>query len=272
MLGTKVILTEDIELLLERQRKELHESLKYASYIQKALLPNESAVKSYFPEHFLLFMPRDIVSGDFYWQQKKKNRLFFALADCTGHGVPGAFLSILGISFLNQIIERSKEPSAADILNTLREHTMKAMQQTGGAFEQKDGIDMSLFILEVEKGSLQFAGAFQPLYCIRKQNQLIEVPGDKMPIGVAAEEEVSFKNHILELSKGDTVYLFTDGYVDQFGGNSGKKFKYRPFRNLLLNICSYSMEVQKELLLKNFTDWKGNHPQLDDITLFGFRY
>jgi len=217
-------------------------------------------------------MPRDIVSGDFFWKLKKKNLLYFALADCTGHGVPGAFLSILGISFLNLIVEQSTRLSAAEILNILREHTMKALHQTGDAHEQKDGFDMSLIILEMEKGTMQFAGAFQPLYLIKNGNQLVEIPGDKMPIGVGAEEEISFKNHTIELTNGDLVYLFTDGYVDQFGGPDGKKFKYPPFRNLILNVCNYPMDRQKQLLVKNINAWKGNLPQLDDITIFGFRY
>jgi serine phosphatase RsbU (regulator of sigma subunit) len=263
---------KEIREVYERQRKELNESLKYASYIQRALLPSEQALARFFPEHFLLFMPRDIVSGDFFWKLKRKNRLYFALADCTGHGVPGAFLSILGISFLNLIVEQNTQFSAAEILNTLREYTMKALHQTGEANEQKDGIDMSLFILEDEKGILQFAGAFQPLYYLKNGNQLIEIPGDKMPIGISAEEELSFNNHVIELGRGDMVYLFTDGYVDQFGGPKGKKFKYPSFRNLILSICNLPMEMQKQLLIEKFNEWKGEQPQLDDISIFGFKY
>jgi serine phosphatase RsbU (regulator of sigma subunit) len=262
----------NVKNVFESQRKELNESLKYASYIQKALLPTDSAIKRLFPEHFLIYMPRDIVSGDFYWILKKKDQLFFALADCTGHGVPGAFLSILGISFLIQIVDRNSRISAAEILNILREYIMKAMCQTGEADEQKDGLDMSVFVLDHENGSMQFAGAFQPLYIIKNGNQIVEIPGDKMPIGVAAEEEGSFKNHFIELKEGDMVYLFTDGFVDQFGGPDGKKFKYRPFRNLLINVCNYPMSKQKETLLKQYAVWKGNLPQLDDISVFGFRY
>jgi serine phosphatase RsbU (regulator of sigma subunit) len=264
--------TSNIQAVFERQRKELNESLKYASYIQKALLPADSTLKRLFPDHFLVYMPRDIVSGDFYWMSKKQSLVFFALADCTGHGVPGSFLSILGISFLNQIVDRNPQISAAEILNILREYIMKSLHQTGLVNEQKDGIDMSIFILDQEKGKLQFAGAFQPLYIIKNGSRLIEIPGDKMPIGVSAEEEVSFKNHMLEMENGDMLYLFTDGFVDQFGGPEGKKFKYRPFRTLLLNICSLSMERQKEELIRNYSAWKGDNMQLDDISIFGFRY
>ncbi len=263
---------EDIKLLFEKQKRELTESLKYASYIQRALLPSELVLKRYFPDHFLIYMPRDIVSGDFYWISRKKNRLYFAMADCTGHGVPGAFLSILGISFLNQIVDRDDEYTAAMILNSLREYIMKALHQTGDIYEQKDGIDIAFCLIDLETDILHYAGAFCPVYIIKNANQLIEIPGDKMPIGVAAEEEISFKNHEIRLNEGDLVYLFSDGYVDQFGGVEGKKFKYRPFRNILLSISKYSMEIQKEKLLEQHQEWRGKLSQLDDISIFGFRY
>ncbi len=263
---------DQIKLVFEKQRKELSESLKYASYIQRALLPSEEEIHLHIPEHFLIYLPCDIVSGDFYWMYKRKNKLFFAVADCTGHGVPGAFLSIMGLSFINQIVDRHADVSAATIMNILREYLMKALHQTGEASEQKDGIDMSLIIVESDTGLMHFSGAFHPAYIIKNGNQLIEIPGDKMPIGVAAEEEVSFKNQTIELNEGDMVYLFTDGYVDQFGGASGKKYKYRPFRNLLLHICNLPVEEQKTRLLEEFYNWKGNLQQLDDISVFGFRH
>ncbi|MBN1598059.1 MAG: SpoIIE family protein phosphatase [Bacteroidales bacterium] len=262
----------DINIRFEKQKKELTESLKYASYIQKAILPTENQLKKYFPEHFLLYLPRDIVSGDFYWMARRNDRLFLAVADCTGHGVPGAFLSILGISVLNQIVGRSDCTSASGVLNTLREHIMKSLNQTGEESEQKDGIDMALCIIEPQKNILQFSGAFNPMYVIKNSNRLIEIPGDKMPIGVGAEEETSFTNHIVNIDEGDMIYLFSDGFADQFGGPKGKKFKYRPFRNLLLNINSMPMHSQKKELKESVEKWKGRIPQLDDILIFGMRY
>jgi serine phosphatase RsbU (regulator of sigma subunit) len=264
--------TDDLNHIYQKHKKELTQSLKYASYIQKALLPNPQALERNFPDHFLLFEPRDIVSGDFYWQLRKKDLLYFAIGDCTGHGVPGAFLSILGISFLNQIVDRNEKITAADVLNHLREYIMKALQQTGEEHEQKDGIDMALCVIDHQKQQLQFAGAFNPLYVIKNSNRLIEVPGDKMPIGIAAEVEITFKNHIIELESGDIFYMFSDGFVDQFGGREGKKYKYRPFRNLLLNICNLPMAEQKAKLLSTLQEWKGTLPQLDDITIFGSRF
>jgi serine phosphatase RsbU (regulator of sigma subunit) len=272
MIGIKKDNNDNIKYLIELQKKELTQSLKYASYIQKALLPAENSLKRYFPEYFLIYIPRDIVGGDFYWISKKGNLIFIAIADCTGHGVPGAFLSILGISFLHQLIDRYGCNSASSVLNVLREFFMKALNQTGSENEQKDGIDMALCILNNEEKTLQYAGAFNPVYIIKQGNQLIEIAGDKMPIGIAADNENTFTNHIVNVELGDMIYLFSDGFVDQFGGPLGKKFKYRPFRNLLLNICKLPVEKQKSSLLSTWNDWKKNLPQLDDVLIFGFRY
>ena len=256
---------------IDRQRKELTESIKYASYIQNALLPSQKDVKKCLPEHFVIFIPRDIVSGDFYWITRRKSELIITVADCTGHGVPGAFMSILGITLLSEIVNRACYTSAGSILNQLRESVMKALNQRGTEEEQKDGIDMALCLINLETNMLECAGAFNPVYVIKK-NRLIEIQGDKMPIGIAALEENSFTNHRFDLEEGDLVYLFSDGFVDQFGGSDGKKFKYQPFRNLLLSINNLPMHVQKNELIKTFNQWKGNLTQLDDVLMFGFRY
>ncbi len=267
-LKEKIILQEDE---IERQRRELTESIKYASYIQNALLSSEATIKKVLPEHFVIFIPRDIVSGDFYWVSKRKSEVVIAIADCTGHGVPGAFMSILGITLVSEIVNRGSFSSSADILNQLRESVMKSLNQTGEENEQKDGIDMALCIINLETNQLEFSGAFNPIYIIKK-NRLLEIQGDSMPIGIAALEENSFTNHIIELGDGDVIYLFSDGFVDQFGGPEGKKFKYQPFRNLLMNIYNLPMYKQKEQILSAFMRWKGNLAQLDDVLMFGFRY
>ncbi|MBN1949554.1 MAG: serine/threonine-protein phosphatase, partial [Bacteroidales bacterium] len=232
----------------------------------------DQLLKNHFPDSFLLYMPRDIVSGDFYWLSRKKERIYFALADCTGHGVPGAFLSILGITFLNQVVDRNENQLASAVLNSLREHVMKALHQTGEISEQKDGIDMSLCIVDTSTNLLQFAGAFNPMYIVKNNTQLIEIPADKMPIGVSAEEETSFKNHEVELCEGDMIYMFTDGYADQFGGSKGKKFKFRPFRNLLIQVSKLPVGEQKNELRLKHLEWRGKNIQLDDISVFGFRH
>lgn len=256
---------------LAQSRKELHESLKYASYIQKALLPSPQALKKALPEHFLIFMPREFVSGDFYFLGQKKNLLYVAVADCTGHGVPGAFMSILGLTFLNEIIHHGNSSSAASVLNQMREKVMNAMQQTGDDDEQKDGIDLALGVINIETNQFNYAGAFNPVYIVKK-NRLLEMLGDKMPVGVAADEEKPFTDHFCELDEGDLIYFFTDGFVDQFGGPNNKKFKYQPFRSLILTISSKPIHKQKEKLIEIFNDWKGNLQQLDDVLLLGWRY
>jgi serine phosphatase RsbU (regulator of sigma subunit) len=263
---------DDIKYIFERQKRELNQSIRYASYIQKALLPSEIILNKYIPEHFVIYLPLDIVSGDFYWISKKENKLYLAVADCTGHGVPGAFLSILGISLLNHIVDRNYCITASSVLNSLREHIMKSLNQTGEEKEQKDGMDMGICIIDYENNKIHYAGAFNPLYIIRNGNRIVELPGDKMPIGIAADIELPFSDHIIELERGDMIYLFTDGFVDQFGGAYGKKFKYRSFRNLLLNIYNMSMQEQKTSLLNEFENWKGENPQLDDVLIFGFKF
>jgi len=256
---------------LARNRKEINESLRYASYIQKALLPSPQTMKKSLTEHFLIFLPREIVSGDFYFLAQRKNQLYVAIADCTGHGVPGAFMSILGLTFLNEIIHHGNPPSAAAVLNQMREKVMNAMQQTGDDEEQKDGIDLALGVVDIETNQFNYAGAFNPVYIVKK-NRLLEMLGDKMPVGIAADEEKPFTDHYCELDDGDLVYFFTDGFVDQFGGPHGKKFKYQPFRSLILTISSLPIHKQKEKLMGIFNDWKGNLQQLDDVLLLGWRY
>jgi serine phosphatase RsbU (regulator of sigma subunit) len=256
---------------LARNRREINESLKYASYIQKAILPSPQVIKKSLPEHFLIFMPREVVSGDFYFISQKRHRLFVAVADCTGHGVPGAFMSILGMTFLSEIIQHGNSSSAAVVLNQMREKVMSAMQQTGDDNEQKDGIDLALGIVDGETNQFNYAGAFNPAYIVKK-NRLLEILGDKMPIGVAADEEKPFTDHYCELDEGDLVYFFTDGFVDQFGGPNGKKFKYQPFRSLIMKISLLPIHKQKEKLIEIFNEWKGNLQQLDDVLLLGWRY
>jgi serine phosphatase RsbU (regulator of sigma subunit) len=254
-----------------KYRRNIDESLKYASYIQRALLPTAIGMKRSLPEHFLIFMPRDIVSGDFFFLSQKKSQLIVAVADCTGHGVPGAFVSILGITFLNEIVHYGNYSNASSILNRMREKIMQAMRQTGDEEEQKDGIDIALGIINTETNEMNYSGAFNPVYVVKKNN-ILELQGDAMPIGIAANEEKSFTDHYCELEEGDTLYFFTDGYVDQFGGPKGKKFKYQPFRSLILAISALPIHKQKEKLIETFNAWKGNLPQLDDVLILGWRY
>jgi serine phosphatase RsbU (regulator of sigma subunit) len=257
--------------LFQRQQRDQAESLKYASYIQHAIFPSAEEIRKFLPAYFLVFEPRDIVSGDFYYITGQNEYIYLAVGDCTGHGVPGALMSILGITCLKEIIARGRFHRAATVLNQLREYIMKALNQRGTDAEQKDGIDMAMCILNMKNNQLDFAGAFNPVYIVRNK-ELFEIQGDKMPVGIGAEEEKPFTSHPFQLEENDLVYLFSDGFIDQFGGSEGKKFKYGPFRKLILDGCELSMEEQRMRLLQTFDDWKGELHQLDDMLVFGFRF
>ena len=254
---------------IEKQQRELSESLHYASSIQSALLPDIRYFNKLFPEGFILFRPRDIVSGDFYWYARQGTRIAITAADCTGHGVPGAFMSMLGISFLNEIVSTCI-PRANAILNRLRENVMKALHQTGEKAENKDGLDIALCVFDLDRMAMEFSGAFNPLYMIRK-GVLRETRGDKMPIGINAVKEKSFTNHDIRLQKGDLIYLFSDGYADQFGGPEDKKFKYYNLKKLLVKVCHKPMEAQKKALESSFLRWKAENEQVDDVLIIGLK-
>ena len=256
---------------LKRQQRELEDSIQYASYIQTAIMPTVRDFSKVFPESFIFFQPKNVVSGDFYWFTKRKKEIIIAAADCTGHGVPGAFMSLLGMSFLNEIVSHDMLPTASSILNKLREKVMKALHQTGEGSEQKDGMDIALCIINTEMDELQFAGAFNPLLLFR-EGKLIELKADRMPIGIHATEELSFTNHTLGLEANDMIYIFTDGFVDQFGGPDGKKFKQRRFKGLLKSTSTRSIKKQEQIVKDTFVDWKGKFEQVDDVLLMGFKY
>lgn len=258
------------EKLLE-QRRELMASLKYASFIQRAVLPDQKLMENMLKEFFIYHQPRDIVSGDFYYCSRKEDFIVVAAGDCTGHGVPGALMSIMGISFLNEILSIRGPIRSSRILNLLRERVMKALHQRGYELENKDAIDISLCVFHPRSGELQYSGANNSLYHIRNK-VLTEIKADKMPVGIDAVEENSFTNHALQLKAGDIVYLFSDGYPDQFGGPLNKKFKYGPFRELLIGISDRTMEEQKKELERMMTEWKGDQPQVDDILIIGIRF
>ncbi|MCK4464806.1 MAG: SpoIIE family protein phosphatase [Bacteroidales bacterium] len=255
---------------IARQKKEIIYSFEYASLIQSALLTPDNLINKILPNHFILYLPKDIISGDFYWAFQMDTNILFASADCTGHGIPGAFMSILGISFLNDIMTEKCQLKANRILNQLREKIMKALHQTGGGGESKDGMDIALCIFNPQTLELQYSGANNPLYLIRN-NLLEEIKPDKMPIGVSGTMEQSFTNHNLQLEPRDMIYVFSDGFADQFGGPLGKKFKYKPFKQLLLDIHKRPLPDQKTHLVSIFQNWKGNLDQVDDILIMGVK-
>ena len=252
------------------QKDLILDSIHYAERIQAAILPPDKHLSDHLKDHFLLFKPRDIVSGDFYWTQEKNNKLLVAVADCTGHGVPGAFLSMLGIASMNEILNRSKELKPDRILDQLREILIKSLHQTGKRGEAQDGIEIALCIIDLKKNTLEYSGANRPLYIVR-DGAVQHIRPDRMPIGIYEQETVPFTLHALELKKGDAIYLFSDGYVDQLGGPLRKTFRVKKFRKLLVGIQDQAMEAQKQILLKNLEDWQGDVEQIDDILVIGIR-
>ena len=256
--------------VIERKNKDITDSILYASRIQTAILPPDDYIAEALPEHFILFKPRDIVSGDYYWMTKKGDEIVIAIADCTGHGVPGAFMSMLGVAFLNEIVNRTEELTASGILNDLRDHVKRSLRQTGKKEENKDGMDIALCILNQKRKCLQYAGAYNPLLLIRK-GELIQIKADRMPIGIYLKEKKSFTNHILELEDTDVLYMFSDGYIDQFGGDNGKKFLAKHFKELLIEIYDKPMSDQKNILNETLEIWSGDLDQVDDILVMGFK-
>jgi len=255
---------------IEAQKEEITSSIEYASRIQLAMLPERDHFMELFPDHFIFFKPRDIVSGDFYWIGEDNNHVFITVADCTGHGVPGAFLSTLGVSTLNEIITNKKNLHANTVLNLLREKIKTSLHQTGKEGEAADGMDVSLCILHKNKRTLEFAGAFNPLIIIQN-GELKEYKGDRMPIGIYRGEKESFTNYEINVSSGDLVYLFSDGLSDQFGGPDGTKYKRSSVKKLFLAIQSIPMEEQGIAIENEFNSWKGKGEQIDDVTVIGIR-
>jgi sigma-B regulation protein RsbU (phosphoserine phosphatase) len=255
---------------IEQQRKNITDSIQYASRIQSALMLPSEELDRLLPTHFILNKPKDIVSGDYYWVSHKNNSMIVAVADCTGHGVPGAFMSIMGINFLSEIVSKREIFKANEILNELREHLIRSLGQTGHRDETRDGMEMALCIVDLESNQLQFSGAFRPLYIFRNK-ELIEIKGDRMPIGIYNEEVVSFTNKEMKVQDNDVFYLFTDGYVDQIGGPDRKTYKSRKFKKLLREIHLKPLKEQKSILEKEHLAWRSKIEQIDDILIMGIR-
>ena len=256
---------------IAKQKTIITDSIEYARRIQTAALPQQRFLQQLIPENFVLYLPKNIVSGDFYWVEEHKDKIYIAVADCTGHGVPGAFMSMLGIAFLNQIAGGRKERSASEILELMRENVIDSLHQEYGLKGSKDGMDMVLCILDKDRKHVQYAGAYNPLYIVR-QGELLEYKADKMPIGIhAVKVDKTFTNKEIDLETGDMLYMFSDGYVDQFGGEEGQKFRHRPYKELLMSIADREMAEQKEILKETYNKWKGAYKQLDDILVMGVR-
>lgn len=257
---------EELEILY----KQVTDSIHYAKRIQDAILPTSNVVKQLLPDSFILFKPKDIVSGDFYWIEKKNDLVYFAAVDCTGHGVPGAFMSLVGHNILKDIIKNTRAEKPAEILDSLREGVVNTLRADDSGKQAKDGMDMTLCAINYKTLELQYAAAFNPLYIIRK-GELILHPANKFPIGSYVGEKANFDNHTIQLEKGDQIFIFSDGYADQFGGPSGKKFMVGNFRKLLLQIADLNSFQQKEKLNETLLTWQGGQEQVDDVLVIGVK-
>ena len=267
---------------IEHILKDLNDSISYAQRIQEVLLPSREMIESMFHDSMVLYKPRNIVSGDFYWaaiisfpnSQTENKLVIIAVADCTGHGVPGAFMSMLGISFLNDIVKKKEITQPSEILNMLRAYIIEALKQSIDSGSQKDGMDISMLTVNMKTLECQWAGANNPLYIVKGAdtdtenglNKLIEIKPDKMPIAIYPVME-PFTNHTIQLEKGDALFLFSDGYADQFGGPKGKKFMYKSFKELLIQHSDKKMNELKDILDNTIIDWMKNEEQNDDITV-----
>jgi len=254
---------------LENKNKSITDSLIYASYMQQALLPSEDYFKSILPDSFIFFKPKDIVSGDFYWITRRRGKIFVVAADCTGHGVPGAFLSMIGVELLNKIILDQGIQRPSEILKVLG----RGIERTFGGSNNnrvliRDGMDIGLCAIDEKKGELQYAGAFLNLYLLR-DNKLTEIKGEKLTIGLLGE--LLFTNHSIKIEPDDVIYLFSDGYADQFGGPYNKKFMYRRFRHLILTIHKFPLEEQKNIINESIESWRRGDEQVDDFLVIGIR-
>ena len=255
---------------INRQNKTINDSITYARTIQDSMLPSVEFVDSVLEKYFIFYKPLHIVSGDFYWVTKRNNLVVVVVADCSGHGVPGAFLSILGGTLLNELVHKCDLKQPHILLNNLKDKLVSTLRDKTKNPDVKDGIDMAFCVLDKEKNELFYSGSYHPLYLVRN-GELIEIPGDRIPIGHHSDPLPSFTKHSAKLISKDTIYLCSDGYQDQYGGERGKKFMKRRFKQLLLDLQDHAIEDQEYFLSRILEEWKGEYEQIDDILVIGIR-
>jgi serine phosphatase RsbU (regulator of sigma subunit) len=257
---------------LESRQIEITDSIRYAKRIQTAIMPRAKQIQRDFIDSFVLFLPKDIVSGDFYWYHRIGDKYFIAAVDCTGHGVPGAFMSIIGNYLLNSIIINNGVEDPAEILKQLNRKIKIALKSDNRA-QTSDGMDIALAVIDKKNNSLEFASALRPMFLF-SDGQFAEIKGDKIPItsSISGTSISNYTKHTFDFNQGDFFYIFSDGIIDQFGGDKGKKFLTKRFKQLLFEINPLSMREQKEIIKKTMDEWKGEYEQVDDVLVMGIRY
>jgi len=256
-----------------KQKQEITDSINYARSIQRSLIPSESVFNKHFKDSFVFFQPKDIVSGDFYWIYEKNNMIFYATGDCTGHGVPGGFMTMLGISYLDDIVEVKQVTDPGQILNLMRDKIISTLKQNGNFGESKDGMDVTVCCIDKTTKELTYASANNPLYIVRasgKEKELHVFKADKQPCGFYHDYK-SFNTNVVKLIEGDCIYTFSDGYPDQFGGTNGKKFMHKQFKETLTQNSHLDFTEQKQALSDIINAWKGDMEQVDDILVIGVK-
>jgi len=257
--------------LLAEQQKHIMDSIQYSKRLQNAILPTNDFVHELFPESFILYLPKDIISGDFYWFYRHDEKRYFSAIDCTGHGVPGALVSMVGQNWLNYAVKDLQLEKPSDILDALNDGVMSTFKERDDETSVKDGMDIALCCVNYQSMELEFAGAYNPVLIVRN-GEANQIKGDKFPVGAFFKGiRGKFKNHSLEVQKGDVVYVFSDGFADQFGGPDNFKFLTKRFRELLVQIHQKPMDEQQQILHQTINDWMNGQEQLDDITVIGIK-
>lgn len=253
---------------ITEKNKEITDSIIYGKRIQEAILPNKGHVRKFFPESFVVYIPKDIVAGDFYWMEHINDHVLFAVADCTGHGVPGALVSVVCNNALNRAVREYNLTNPGEILDKTTDLVIETFIQSDDTM--RDGMDIALCSYNLKTKELCYSGANNPLYIVRG-SELQEIRPDKQPVGKYAERS-DFSLQNVPIEQGDSIYLFTDGFADQFGGIKGKKFKYKAFKDLILNVSNESVKIQKDKIERVFEKWKGDIEQVDDVCIIGIRF
>jgi len=257
--------------IVEEQHQEITDSIKYAHRIQGAILPPRNLWQKILPDSFILHIPKDILSGDFYWIEETKDYIYIAAADCTGHGVPGALISIVNYNLLNKAVLEQNLVHPAEILDAVNVWLTESLHQTYRESAVKDGMDISLIAIHKHSNDVLFAGANNPVYIISK-GELKQIKADKFPVGAFIEDKIQkFSPKNFKAYKGDVIYLFSDGFADQFGGDTGKKYKYAPFQQKLIAVSEKGLAEQRTAMKNEFYFWKGEHEQVDDVLLIGIK-